>query len=130
MEISAIKEARKSESLVGTGGISRPTSPEQIHEETAATITENLKAAGHPPQENVKVDQTFKPTPDLRKIGVEPSEGEPSAKDMLRIVTEELEHEGGNYRVVTGKGADAVGFIKGRQSRMANFFNKFRKKAA
>lgn len=109
-----------------------PTSPEQIHHETASEITVNLGAAGHPTTtEDVKNNQPFQPTPKLKELGVEPSEIDLSPENMVRLVTEEFENaDSGSHRVVAGKGESGVGMNKGRQDKMRSLLNKLGLKKA
>lgn len=97
------------------GVISKPTSHEQIQNEAVAKIVPSLISAGHPAtQASVKVDQTFYPTPELKQLGVEPSGGEMSFKDVSRLVTEEIEGgEGIKGTVVSqGKLPTAIGVFR------------------
>ncbi|GEM_PF-5346450 len=109
-----------------------PTSPEQIHHETASKITVNLGAAGHPTTlENVKSNQPFQSPPDLKKLGVEPSDLDLSPENMVRLVTEEFENaDSGSHRVVVGKGESGVGMNKGRQNKMRSLLSKLGLKKA
>lgn len=95
------------EALTNTGKyvVTKPTSPEQIHNETASSIASALNSAGHlSTQATVKADQTFQPTPQLKQSGVEPSGGEMSFKDVSRLVTEAIEGGEGTKGTVASKG--------------------------
>lgn len=94
--------------------VTKPTSPEQIHDETVAKIVPSLISAGHPATPaSIKVDQTFHPTPQLKQSGVEPSGGEASVNDMLRIITDEIEGSSQKGTVVSkGKLPTKIGAFR------------------
>lgn len=106
------------EALTNTGKyvVTKPTSPEQIHDETVAKIVPSLISKGHRvTAEDVKVDQTFHPTPQLKQSGMEPSGGEASVNDMLRIITDEIEGNSQKGTVVSeGRLPTAIGAYRRR----------------
>ncbi len=129
METAQEKTVQPQPSIKTGAVVNKPTSPDQIHEDAAAAITNNLTRAGHPISlENVKSDQTFKVTPDMEKLGVEPSGLDISPKDVIRNIREEIEGE--------PKGTDVVEssvlrrLRAGRQKKIINFFRKLGLKKA
>lgn len=87
------------------------TSPDQIHHQTASVITENLQSAGHQEAtvENVKGNQVFTQTPELKRIGAEPGSGDFSAQDAIRVITEDFQDSSaGHHRMVGGKGVRGI----------------------
>lgn len=118
MSESVQRGIHQPEALTNTGKdvINKPTSPEQIHNETVAKIVPSLISAGHPATPtSIKVDQTFHPTPQLKQSGVEPSGGEASVNDMLRIITDEIEGNSQKGTVVSqGKLPTVIGAYRRR----------------
>lgn len=123
MEGSAQKEGSQLQASVETGVVvNQPTSPEQIYEDAAAVITNHSNIAGHPTTlDEVKADQTFQITPDMEKLGVEPSGGGISVKDVVRNIEEEIKGDHKGTGVV--KSLDLIRLKVGRE-------NKGLKKAA
>lgn len=113
----SLDQVSKVEKGMNAPVVSQPTSPDQIHDEAALSIAENLTAAGHRASNDaVKVNSVFKPTSELQKIGVEPSNGDLSTKNLLRIIGEEFnDATAADHRVVEGKGVWGAGMNIGRQ---------------
>lgn len=108
----------------------QPISPEIVHDETATSIAGHLNEAKYPATpESVKSEHTFKPSVNLENMGIQPSSGDTPFKDVLRVITEELDSTAsGTKRIVTGKGVDAVDMARGKQhkrGRLARLGNKF-----
>lgn len=116
METTALREPSRPVILPPAEVVTKPTTPEQIHDKTAERIAAYLRTLGHQTtKENVEVSPVFPITPELISVGAEAAEkGGFSAGDVHRLITDEL--EGGPHKgVVLTKGPVATTIAAGRR---------------
>lgn len=103
------------------GVIDEPTSPDEIHHETASVIANNLVAQGHSAtEETVKSPESKSITisPEMAREGIEPAGIEISAQDLVRGLREEIEgFTEGTKREGEGKGVVAVSLKVGKEDK-------------
>lgn len=72
-------------------GVVKPTSEEEIHDQAAQKIAHQSTEAGHPTTaETVKGGKVLTITPEMENIGIKPAGPDVSAKDVIRVATEDL----------------------------------------
>ena len=107
--------------------ITKPTSDEEFHKQTAQKIAEHSTVAGHPTtEETVRGGKVLTITPDMEQLGLKPAGAEISAGDVIRSIQEEFEDATeGTHRVGQGK---SLGPLRLEIRRIVNKLNL--KKAA
>lgn len=119
------------ESAAKEWAVTKPTSDEEIHDQTAQAVAVHSTAAGHPTStEAVKGGKVLTITPEMRNIGIEPT-GSDIPVNVVKMVTEDLiGAPEGTHRAGYGKSGHGLYNIIERIKGKMKFKNQKLQKAA